>query len=142
MSERVKRYWNQRLRRWGDLEMSGRSYAGTNWWRLMNGAPQVIDERDNVHDFSEETETGLFVGLLAPEERDMARAAYTSGQVTAAGFKLREAMFLARCAHKLERLRLQRLNGEALDPTMRKRKPRIGRVKIDHRVVAATAMDE
>lgn len=135
MKDKLRRYWDARLIAMGDYERSGRSFSCTNWHRLINGTPPNRSEESAPRDMSEQAETAFFVSLLLPDEQALARAAYTRDSKISRQFA---GVFLERCAIKLERLRTQRLNGESLDPERRRTRPRIARIKIDRRTVAAT----
>lgn len=144
MSDKVKKYWLLRCARWGDFEISGRGFSATNWHRLINGTPHNQLNDDTVRDLSEQVETAVFIRHLEPQKQALARAAFAGDNAHQYGLsnKQLEEMFLNACVGELERMRKQRLNGEPLDPTRRKNRPRIAKIKIDRRTVAATCHDE
>lgn len=136
MSDKVKTYWKMRCARWGDFEISGRGFSCTNWHRLINGTPHNQLKDDTVRDLSEQAETAVFIRHLDAQGQVLARAAFAGDQTHLA------ETFLNTYCRTLERLRIQRLNGEPLDPLRRKNRPRIAKIKIDNHTVAATCHDE
>lgn len=144
MSDKVKAYWKLRCTRWGEFEISGRGFSASNWHRLINGTPHNQSNDDTVRDLSEQVETAVFIRHLSPQGQGLARAAFAGEKSFQfqLGIKQLEEAFLNAFTPQLERMRKQRLNGEPIDPMRIKKRPRVAKIKIDRRTVAATCHDE
>lgn len=141
MSDKVKKYWLMRCARWGDFEISGRGFSGTNWHRLINGTPHNQLNDDTVRDLSEQVETAVFIRHLDPQKQALARAAFAGGSAHQYGMSTKQLgeVFLNCCVGDLERMRKQRLNGEPIDPSARRPRLRTSMVKINNRRAAAVS---